>query len=254
MSQETCESCALPLKPDDKFCGSCGTPVSAAADAVATPAVDLPTPSALAGSSRSSSLGSLKQWAGSLNKRTLLFVGAGVVALAVVVALGIGIGSAVRGGSSGSNTSAQAPAQPDTVDNEPSDATVASPVAGETATEAPTEAPAAGPWVFFQSSSGNIRCEIDPRGVICQQGETKYPKPSQACAGGPSGTVIGLDKSGVTWPCLSTDVTTSDILPYDVPYTAYGFTCSINYDRGITCTNGQGDGFTMEYTAGVRTF
>ncbi|MBX3100675.1 MAG: hypothetical protein KF761_13985 [Salinibacterium sp.] len=96
MSQGTCENCALPLKPEDKFCGTCGAPVGAAADPVATPAVDLPTPAALTGRSSSFSLGALKQWVGSLNKRTLIFAGAGIAALAVVVALGIGIGTSIR--------------------------------------------------------------------------------------------------------------------------------------------------------------
>lgn len=58
----------------------------------------------------------------------------------------------------------------------------------------------------------------------------------------------------MTWPCVAADVPGSAAQPYDTPIAAYGYSCSINYDPGITCTNPQGNGFTMEYQAGVQTF
>jgi hypothetical protein len=43
-------------------------------------------------------------------------------------------------------------------------------------------------------------------------------------------------------------------IEYDVPVVHGEFTCVINFVTGATCTNGSGAGFSIEYSAGAKTF
>lgn len=250
----TCTTCSQELKPDARFCGKCGAPVvqavagdpaaTAVVPAVVAPAVDLPTPDLPSAALPSSAPVRI----GPPSKRLLIYVGAGILAVALVVTLGVVVGTALRGGSPSAPVVAEEQqGGTDEAEQEPA-------VAETTPTPAASEPAPPQQAATFQSASGNIRCQIYPTDVICQQGEIKYSKPSAACSGGPAGVVIGLNAKGVTWPCIAADVPAAASLAYDQPIEAYGFQCSINYDRGITCTNPDGRGFTMEYTAGIKTF
>lgn len=269
----TCAQCGNALTPNDRFCGSCGTPVPVTAP-VAAPAAppartpDLPQPVdptvvavPVTGATPTAGTGAIPSAgatpgaappAGVSGKpsRKLVIAAAAAVGLLVIVAggvaIGVTIGASVRDGSS-----ASAPVEPDpvdvydTVDDEPQAAAPAEP----TATSAPVvnEAP-----IEFRSQSGNIRCRMAPDGVVCHQGEHTYAKPSYACKSGPKGVTVGLNQQGILWPCLSSDITTSYILPYDTIVSAHGYDCIITYLTGVTCTNTMLAGFQMEYDLGIK--
>jgi len=118
-------------------------------------------------------------------------------------------------------------------------------------TEAPTTV--AGPPLEFKSTSGNIRCRITEESVVCRQGDVKYAVPAANCSS-LSGATIGVSHDGAFWPCIGKEILPKSILAYDTPASRYGFTCSINYTTGVTCTNSDGNGFRMEYTSGIQTF
>ena len=91
-------------------------------------------------------------------------------------------------------------------------------------------------------------------GAICQQVNINYAAPAQACNGGAPGVFVGVGPSGVNWPCIASWPEPAEVLAYDTPVSQSGITCSINFDTGVSCSNVNGRGFTMEYDAGVRTF
>jgi hypothetical protein len=107
--------------------------------------------------------------------------------------------------------------------------------------------------VTFQSGSGNIRCQITQEtGVACQLTATNFAAPAEMCQNGLySGASVGVTTDGATYPCLTGGFGGGQALGYDTPITAGPYTCSINYSTGVSCDNGDGDGFSMEYTAGI---
>lgn len=262
-----CASCGGPLAPGDRFCGSCGTPVAAAATpatpaATATPttpveppaprALDLPDASVRTPDLVSTSIPKAAPAFPALNRRLVITVAAVVGVIVVVgggIALGVGIGAANRDASVDTSTgssevvSDEADAPDDTLESE----TVAETTAPSSTPTAASEAP-----VEFTSKSGNIACRMATDGVVCHQGEHTYAKPSQACTSGPKGVTIGLNQSGITWPCLGGAISTSYILPYDTIVTAHGYDCIITYATGVTCTNQDLYGFQMEYDLGIK--
>lgn len=118
-------------------------------------------------------------------------------------------------------------------------------------------APALAP-VDFKSESGNIRCTIGTfdgqNAAICQQVNTNYAPPAGACAAGAPGVIVGVGESGAYWPCVATSIESANPIAYDTPVSQGGITCSINFNTGVRCVNERGQGFTMEYDAGVQTF
>lgn len=107
--------------------------------------------------------------------------------------------------------------------------------------------------VTFQSGSGNIRCQITQEtGVACQLTATNFAAPAEMCQNGLySGASVGVTTDGATYPCLTGGFGGGQALGYDTPITAGPYTCSINYSTGVNCDNGDGDGFSMEYSAGI---
>lgn len=239
----TCENCGATLKADARFCGSCGTPVVAkAAESAAVTDGPVATAPPL-----------VVPWT---RKRKLTVAGVAAAAVLLVGAAALGIGFAVTSAANSVVADQQENASDDSdsgSENEPSDSgddEISDPA--DASAEPETPVVAAVP-VEFSSSSGNIRCHIDSDGLICRQGEVKYAVPSQNCSS-LSGTTIGLKSDGVWWPCLSADFIPAQKLAYDTPVEAFGYTCSINYSTGVTCTNAAGSGFQMEYYSGVSTF
>jgi hypothetical protein len=108
--------------------------------------------------------------------------------------------------------------------------------------------------VTFQSGSGNIRCQITTEtGVACQLTATNFAAPAEMCQNGLySGASVGVTPDGVTYPCLTGGFGGGQALEYDTPITAGPYTCSINYSTGVSCDNGDGDGFSLEYSAGIN--
>jgi len=128
-----------------------------------------------------------------------------------------------------------------------------------TPTPTRTETPAASPAIAFKSSSGNIRCSLNDfsgqAAAICQQVDVNYGMPWGACSiEGQPGVFAGVRSDGPYWPCVAHWQEPADVLPYDTPVSRDGMTCSINLETGVRCTNEQGNGFTMEYDAGVAHF
>jgi hypothetical protein len=124
----------------------------------------------------------------------------------------------------------------------------------DTETDGPSASDEPAPVYEFTSTSGNIRCRITPEMALCHQGTINYAVPAQDCASGPTGVTVGVTLQGATWPCLPGDITSTNAVAYDQVISQYKFTCVINYTTGVTCTNPRGQGFNMEYTAGVTTF
>jgi len=133
-------------------------------------------------------------------------------------------------------------------------------IASSTPTPTPSPAPVANVSnQQFKSNSGNLRCSIGTfsgqPGAICQQVNYNYAVPWGACMDQyQAGVFVGVSASGAYWPCVSYWPEPADVLAYDTPISQNGITCSINLDTGVTCTNESGNGFTMEYNAGVTQF
>ncbi len=242
----SCASCGNSLSADDRFCGVCGTPVP-----VATPVATAPRSSSPAADLATPELAPPPA-APKLNKRLVVGLAAGV-GLLLVIAAGVIVGSNIAG--SGSNPQAYSEATDEsdgtTTTEEDTDTgqTDTSGTSSGTSTEGSgTVTPAR---VEFASISGNIRCRIEASGVTCHMGEHTYAKPPQACTAGPKGTTVGLDQAGITWPCLSSDIVTTNVLPYDTNINAHNYDCSINYVTGVTCVNSSKQGFQMEYDNGI---
>lgn len=110
----------------------------------------------------------------------------------------------------------------------------------------------------FASESGNLRCSMwtfsGIPSAVCQQVETNYARPAEACPSDAPGVFAGVTAEGPYWPCVKYWVAPQEVLPYDTPATYGDLTCTINYVTGVTCTNGEGHGFTMEYDAGIQHF
>lgn len=120
------------------------------------------------------------------------------------------------------------------------------------ATQEPDPTPTPEPFepVTFQSQSGNIRCQITSEdGAVCQILERNFTTPDAAC----SGAIVGVNNEGITWPCVGGTLGTGAVLEYDVPVSAGEYTCSISYATGVTCQNGKGDSFSMEFDLGIST-
>lgn len=126
---------------------------------------------------------------------------------------------------------------------------------GPTETETQTAEPTQEPFdpVTFQSGSGNIRCQITQEtGVACQLTATNFAAPAEMCQNGLyAGASVGVTTDGATYPCLTSGFGGGQALGYDTPITAGPYTCSINYSTGVNCDNGDGEGFSMEYSAGI---
>lgn len=269
----TCASCGFALTPTDQFCGSCGTKVEVveqgASDAVDSsgtaahtattntntislgkPLATLPvapvTSTATAGAE---STPGTTGTPGPGSKK-LVLVGAAIIGVLVMVGGGIALGAAISGGQQ-SNTSYSEP-QPGVVDPVVEEESTQSEETTEVEQEQTEANPVNAAPVEFKSQSGNIRCRMAADGVVCHQGEHTYAKPSQACKSGPKGVTVGLDQGGITWPCLSSDISTTYALPYDTIVTAHGYDCIITYLTGVTCTNQDLYGFQMEYDLGIK--
>jgi hypothetical protein len=174
----------------------------------------------------------------------------------VIALLGIGVSVVLAGGSFGAwwaiaNRPAPAAA------SSQSTPSASAETAAETSTATPTPAPELS-RVDFRSESGNLRCAIatldGQYAAVCQQVNTNYAAPTAACAGGAPGVFVGVSVTGVFWPCMSGSIESANPLAYDTPVSHGGFTCSISYATGVRCQNPDGQGFTMEYDAGVQTF
>ncbi|SJM55192.1 Translation initiation factor 2 [Gulosibacter sp. 10] len=126
---------------------------------------------------------------------------------------------------------------------------------GEETPEPTEDAPEQFDPVAFQSGSGNLRCQIDPEnGAVCQLVTVNFTPPAEQCESGAArGTTVGVGQEGITWPCLTGDLPGGEVVEYDVPITAGDYTCSINYTTGVTCENGKGDEFSLEFNSGVAT-
>jgi hypothetical protein len=158
-----------------------------------------------------------------------------IAALALIVPAGVGIG--VGASILESAPAAEVQATGDTT---------------ETPTPEPsTPAPVVQP-VDFSSPSGNIRCHIDAEAAYCHQGGFVYTEPADDCSA--EGVAVGVTPDGAFWPCLSARPALQPSVEYDVPVVNGEFTCVINFTTGARCINAAGEGFTMEYTAGITTF
>lgn len=179
-------------------------------------------------------------------------------AAAVVLIIGaFGISALFRGGDSapvadGESQSAQATDTPaSSSPNVGGGLGDGGPSESATATTEPTTEPF--DPVTFQSGSGNIRCQItEETGVACQLTATNFAAPAGMCQNGmSSGAAVGVTTDGATYPCLTSGLGGGQALDYDTPITAGPYTCSINFSTGVSCDNGDGDGFSMEYSAGI---
>lgn len=248
----TCTECAEALKPGAMFCGSCGAPVAqtpaAQATAVQPPAapvvkaVDLPAGGSLLAANPAVP-GAPRTPPSNL---VIGLISAGALLVIVGVGVGIGIWATTP---SGTSSSYSASSDDDADDSPSADSS-------ESADEAVTftEEPTAEPPVLFESISGNITCSMGPESVLCHQSNTRYTPPSQSCVTALGGATVGLTHESATWPCLDSSIAGTVAVEYDVPVAAYGFTCTINYVSGITCTNERGAGFVMEFTNGIQAF
>lgn len=249
--EHTCGTCGAVSPADARFCDQCGTPFAEAA----TPTATLPAPPPPPPGSATAAPPPPAPPAAPAERRPLprllIPIVAGVVALLLA-------GGGVTAWWFTSNAQPTATSAEESVDT-PTDE-VAKPVATATATALPTATPTAAPIVnhAFKSQSGNLRCSVGTfngvPGAICQQVNINYAFPAQACTTGAPGVFVGVTDSGAYWPCVPSFAEPAEVIGYDVPVTVAGMTCAINYDTGVTCTNSRGQGFTMEYDAGVRTF
>jgi hypothetical protein len=178
------------------------------------------------------------------------------VALLVVVGGGVGIGTAVISQMTSASPSApdRSPKPTSAVDENDDDevdesTSVPMPTESTEAAPVPTDPP-----VVFQSVSGNLVCTVTAVSAVCHQNNIKYTPPSSACSTSLGGATVGVDRRSVYWPCLDVAMEGASTLEYDVPLVAFSFTCSINYDTGVTCYNKDQTGFTMEYYNGISTF
>jgi hypothetical protein len=167
------------------------------------------------------------------NSRSKLFYGV-IAALALLVPAGVGIGvgaSILSAPAAGVQSSAEATETP----------------TPEPSTPAPVVQP-----IDFSSPSSNIRCHMDGESAYCHQGGFVYAEPPDDCSA--EGVAVGVTSDGAYWPCLGARPALQPSVEYDVPVVNGEFTCLINYTTGVRCTNAAGEGFTMEYTAGITTF
>ncbi|NLT25458.1 MAG: hypothetical protein GXX90_02175 [Microbacteriaceae bacterium] len=182
--------------------------------------------------------------------RTIAIAAAAAV---VLIAGAFGISALVGGGD-------DAPIAGDPTTSEEAPATDAPTEGGDPTTEAAPEPTDETPEpeqfepVAFMSGSGNLRCQITPEGgAVCQVMERNFALPEGECYGpGYSGAAVGVNADGTYWPCPTGDLAGGQVVEYDAPITAGQYTCSINYETGVTCSNGKGDGFTMEYSNGIQ--
>ena len=128
-----------------------------------------------------------------------------------------------------------------------------------TAIPTPTSVPVL-PTVSFKSQSGNLRCSIgefsgEPA-AICQKVTVNYAAPWGSCVVDQyqSGMFVGVRASGAYWPCVKEWAEPANVLAFDTPITQSGITCAINFISGVKCVNENGNGFTMEYDAGITQF
>lgn len=136
------------------------------------------------------------------------------------------------------------------------------PTPASTITAAPIPTAAASTIVAnheFKSQSGNLRCSVGQfsgkPGAICQQVNINYPIPSGSCPSDLPGVFVGVGPSGAYWPCVAHFwPDPAEVIAYDTPVTQSGVTCTINLETGVRCVNEDGNGFTMEYDAGISTF
>lgn len=265
--EHTCSNCGAVSPADARFCDQCGTAFAEAATPTATlpappppPATQtlpappppttqtLPAPPPPPGAAATSAAAPVPAQRRPL-PRLLIPIVAGVVALLLA-------GGGVTAWWFTSNAQPTATSAEESADT-PTDG-AAKPIA--TATAQPTATPSSAPIVnhAFKSQSGNLRCSVGAfngvPGAICQQVNINYAFPAQACTTGAPGVFVGVTDSGAYWPCVPSFAEPAEVIAYDAPVTVAGMTCSINYDTGVTCTNSRGQGFTMEYDAGVRTF
>ena len=215
--------------------------------AMTQPPVTTPPPPLLQPSSARTTPSVRFQW----NRRVAVVIAAVVVAVLVVVGAGVGIGLAISGTSQ--QPIAVEPVVPDSesVEVPPGTDAALPPTPLATPTPQPSAVATLAPYEF-SSQSGNLRCRIDAESAWCHQGVIAYTPPTQNCAAG--GVAVGVTVDSVFWPCLQARPAQAPAVGYDVPVVYGDFTCIINLDRGATCTNPGGDGFTIEYAAGVATF
>lgn len=114
-------------------------------------------------------------------------------------------------------------------------------------TEAPTEP------VSFRLPSGNIACSLAPSGVTCTIANIGYPPPVVPGCDGDTGHVLLLNREGFAFDCVEGPAPT--VAGDDVPVLEYGskarsgaYTCS-SATNGVTCTDGEGVGFTLARAA-----
>lgn len=108
----------------------------------------------------------------------------------------------------------------------------------------------------FENESGNLRCVVSPQhGVACQHSNPTHVPPAEVCSStGATGSVVGLDSNGYTYPCLTANIDRGlPKLDFDTPLQVGEFTCSINYMTGVTCRNAAGDSISLENEQGVTT-
>jgi hypothetical protein len=181
-------------------------------------------------------------------RKRILIIGGAAAAFLLIILAGVAIGTAISSSRTPVKYVVEGPSD-EVVDTEPEAEATTAPDPSPTPTAQPVDPP-----VQFQSTSGNIKCRILPDLLVCHQTQFKYTKPAAACSTGPTGVTIGLTQQGGVWPCLPGEPAESPAQPYDSPVVAYGYTCSINYDTGIRCDNGNGSGFSMEYERGIATY
>ncbi|NYJ19916.1 hypothetical protein [Glaciibacter psychrotolerans] len=88
-------------------------------------------------------------------------------------------------------------------------------------------------------------------GVLCLQQYIKYAPLPGNCPSTFAAAAVLLGEGGVSYPCLSSDITSATVLGYDTPIVNGEYSCSINLSTGISCFNGAGVGFRMENESGV---
>ena len=235
-----CVNCGSPLKPNAKFCGTCGAQVVEVPDAAAVAEPLAATPAAPATVKRP-----LPRW---------------LIPAAIVLFVIVGVSVALVLGLSGNRSSPSDHAQDDSsggngtsinADPSTSEPTASSSDSSDSSSSAPA-APVDS--TVFRSVSGNITCTATAKSLVCHQRLIKYTPPSQACAATDGGATVGLDASGVIWPCQGASFPGAIIENYDDAFAYYGYSCTIDKATGIRCANPQGSGFTMEYTAGISVF
>jgi hypothetical protein len=245
-----CANCGSPLKPNAKFCGTCGAQVVEVPDAAAvagqlaaTPATPpAAAPAAAVPAAPATVKRPLQRW---------------LIPAAIVLFVIVGVSVALVLGLSGNHSSPSDDAQDDSsggngtsinADPSTSDPTASSSDSSSSAPAAPVDS------TVFRSVSGNITCTATAKSLVCHQRLIKYTPPSQACAATDGGATVGLDASGVIWPCQGASFPGAIVENYDDAFAYYGYSCTIDKATGIRCTNPQGSGFTMEYIAGISVF